>query len=102
MFRRIDREGAASLSLTFEGEEITARPGDTVAAALLAAGEGVFRQTPATGAPRGPFCMMGACFDCLLMIDGEASRQACQVPVRDGMVVRRQPALTQGQRDAPS
>jgi sarcosine oxidase subunit alpha len=43
-----------------------------------------------SGAPRAAFCMMGACFDCLVTIDGVGSRQACMVPVRDGMAVTAQ------------
>ena len=56
----------------------------TLAAALLAAGVSTFRRTPASGAPRGPFCMMGACHDCLVLIDGERV-QACMTEVRDGL-----------------
>ena len=41
-------------------------------------------------APRAPFCMMGACFECLVEIDGRANQRACQVRVRGGMRVRRQ------------
>jgi len=76
--------------LSFEGRAIEAVPGDTVAAALLVAGVGVTRETPVSGAPRAPFCMMGACFECLVEIDGEENVQACMTPVRDGMAVRRQ------------
>jgi hypothetical protein len=68
---------------------MTARPGDSVAAALLAAGVNRFRDTPVTGTPRAPWCMMGVCFDCLVEIDGIASRQACLTPVAEGMRVRR-------------
>ena len=88
-FRRLEGEGP-TLSFSFEGEAMTARPGDTVAAALLAAGVAQFRATPLSGAPRGPWCMMGVCFDCLVEIDGHASRQACQTLVVEGMRVRRQ------------
>lgn len=84
-FREISSTGA-TLRFRFDGTEVEARPGDTVAAALLAAGVTVFRQTPVSGAPRGPFCMMGACFECLVEIDG-ITRQACMVQVRDGLVV---------------
>lgn len=69
---------------------MTARPGDTVAAALLAAGVARFRATPPSGAPRGPWCLMGVCFECLVEIDGHPSRQACQTLVVEGMRVRRQ------------
>jgi predicted molibdopterin-dependent oxidoreductase YjgC len=76
--------------IEFEGEEILACQGDTVAAALLAANHWSFRTTSVSGTPRGPFCMMGACFECLVEIDGVANRQACMVAVRDGMHIKRQ------------
>jgi D-hydroxyproline dehydrogenase subunit gamma len=89
MLKRLDPT-QATLRFTFENEPVTARPGDTVAAALLAGGVGVFRETPVTGAPRAPYCMMGVCFDCLVEIDRVSNRQACLTPVTDGMQVRRQ------------
>ena len=89
MFRRIDPAPPA-LRLRFEDREIAARDGETVAAALLAAGIAVVRETPQTAAPRAPYCLMGVCFDCLVEIDGVANRQACLVAVREGMQIRRQ------------
>jgi predicted molibdopterin-dependent oxidoreductase YjgC len=77
------------VTLTFEGQPVTARAGDSVAAAMLAAGHLAGRTTPVSGAPRGPFCMMGACFECLVEIDGEPNLQACMTPVAEGMQVRR-------------
>jgi predicted molibdopterin-dependent oxidoreductase YjgC len=90
MLKHIDATDDASVAFTFEGRPITATKGDTVASALLAAGETVFRSTPVSGADRGPFCMMGVCFDCLVEIDGVPNRQACMTPVSGGMNVRRQ------------
>lgn len=81
---------ARSVQFSFEGMTVQAREGDSVAAALLAAGVDRFRTTPKQGKPRLPYCMMGVCFDCLLEIDGEANRQGCMIEVRDGMQVRRQ------------
>jgi sarcosine oxidase subunit alpha len=95
MFRRLG-EKASTLILKVDGREIRARDGDTVAAALLAAGVDHIRTTPVSGAPRAPYCLMGVCFDCLVTIDGVGSRQACLVPVRDGMSVETQ----QGKREA--
>ncbi|MEJ1976404.1 MAG: (2Fe-2S)-binding protein [Acetobacteraceae bacterium] len=89
MFKRLD-PAQATLRFQFEGRTLAARPGDTVAAALLAADVGRFRETPASGAPRAPYCMMGVCFDCLVQIDGVANRQACLVTVAEGMQVQRQ------------
>ena len=97
MFRPIsDAKAGASLSFSFDGKPMTARAGDTVAAALLANGVQACRQTPVTGAPRGPYCMMGVCFECLVVIDGIGNRQGCLVPLRAGMRIetqagRRQP-----------
>jgi sarcosine oxidase subunit alpha len=89
MFRRLP-EAAPALAIRVDGEAVPARAGESVAAAMLAAGLLRFRDTPATGAARGPFCMMGVCFDCLVAIDGIGSRQACMVAVRDGMIVETQ------------
>ena len=89
MFRRLDDKGA-TLILKVDGREIRAREGDTVAAALLAAGIKHIRTTPVSGTPRAPYCLMGVCFDCLVTIDGVGSRQACLVPVREGMAVETQ------------
>jgi len=88
--QRIEREDTTEVVIEFEGEQLTARLGDTVAAALLANNHRSLRTTAESGAPRGPFCMMGVCFDCLVEIDGVANRQACMTEVQSGMKVRRQ------------
>jgi len=75
-FRRIDEAGTTMVALEFEGQPVTARAGDNVAAALLAAGHLTLRTTPVSGAPRAPFCMMGACFDCLVEIDRRRGQPA--------------------------
>jgi predicted molibdopterin-dependent oxidoreductase YjgC len=81
------------LHFTFDGQELPAYEGETVAAALLAAGRRTFRRTARRGEPRGPFCGMGVCFECLVCIDGRPNRRACQVPVADGMRVASQEGL---------
>ena len=90
MFQRIDDVDQPQVLFEFEGRQMVGRPGDTVAAALLEADHTIARRTPKSGMPRGPFCMMGVCFDCLMVIDGEANKQACQTIIRDGMKVVRQ------------
>jgi D-hydroxyproline dehydrogenase subunit gamma len=79
-----------AVTILFEGATLQARAGDSVATALLAAGVLATRTHPVNETPRGPYCMMGACFECLMVIDGEPSRQACLVAVREGMRVERQ------------
>lgn len=90
MFKRVIDETASDVVFDFEGTEVTARNGESVAAALLDAGVLSFRQTPVKDRARGPFCMMGVCFDCLMVIDGQPNRQACQVRAASGMKVGRQ------------
>ncbi|MFO1326669.1 MAG: (2Fe-2S)-binding protein [Rubrivivax sp.] len=91
MFQRLpEADKAARVALTIDGEAVEARAGDSVAAALLAAGRSTCRSTPVSGAARGPFCLMGTCFECLVTIDGLGNRQGCQVTVREGMRVETQ------------
>ncbi len=89
MFRRLHDAGA-TVRITVDGHDVEARAGDSVAAALLAAGYASCRTTPVTGAARAPFCMMGVCFDCLVTVDGVGNRQGCMVEVREGLVVATQ------------
>lgn len=96
MFRRLPEATRPALPFTFEGEPVEGCEGDSVASALLALGHLATRETPVSGAPRGPYCMMGVCFDCLVEIDGVGNRQACLVPLRAGMDIRRQ----RGRREA--
>ncbi len=77
MFTRPD---ATTLTIYLDGAPLTAREGDSVAAALLSHGIHTTRQTPVSGAPRGPYCMMGACFDCLAVVDGQPGVQTCLDP----------------------
>ncbi|MGG5808647.1 FAD-dependent oxidoreductase [Falsiroseomonas sp. CW058] len=84
------RPAAEAVGITFDGRPVSALPGETVAAALGAAGILAFRQTP-SGVPRGLFCGMGACFDCLVTIDGRASQRACLAKVVPGMAVESAP-----------
>jgi predicted molibdopterin-dependent oxidoreductase YjgC len=79
-------ERGQAVQLLVDGEPIPAYEGETVAAVLLAAGRRAFRRTVPGGEPRGIFCGVGVCFDCLVTVDGSQIR-ACVTPVRDGMQV---------------
>lgn len=92
MFRRTE---PTDCTITWEGRTLPARTGESLAAALLAAGITAFRETPVSGSPRGPLCLMGACFDCLVEVEGAQNMQACLVPVSPGLRV----ALQRGARD---
>jgi hypothetical protein len=73
-----------------EGKPVSVSPHDSAAAAALKAGLTYTRLSPVSGEPRAPYCMMGVCFECLMVIDGVASRQACMVRVHPGMRIERQ------------
>jgi predicted molibdopterin-dependent oxidoreductase YjgC len=88
-----DVPGAATVHLTVDGRQIQARAGESLAAALLADGVRVFRTMPDSAAPRGYFCGVGRCTDCLVVVDGDLSVRACVTQVRDGMVVTTQQGL---------
>src|SRR3954471_7461566 len=81
---------AEPVCLSFDGAQLEALPGETLAAALAAAGILAFRRT-GKGSPRGLYCGMGACFDCIVTVDGKANQRACLVKARDGMVVSSAP-----------
>ncbi len=87
MFRRSE---AGEITLWFEGRKLNARAQDTVATALLSHGIHTTRVTAKSGVARGPYCMMGACFECIAIVDGRAGVQTCLTLVRDGMRVERQ------------
>jgi len=82
-------ERGPAVTLTVDGRPVRAHLGETVAAALLA-DDVVELRTTAGGAPRGVFCGMGVCFDCLVVVDGVPNTRACMTWVADGMDVRRQ------------
>ena len=74
------------LTIQVDGEPVQAYAGESVATALLALGLRTFRHTE-KGAPRGLFCGMGVCFDCLVTVDGVENVRACLTPVAEGMVI---------------
>lgn len=96
MFKRLPDLQGAAVAVTIDGEPFDAREGDSVAAALLAAGRNHCRETPVSGAKRAPYCMMGVCFDCLVTVDGIGNRQGCLIRVEHGMRIETQ----HGKREA--
>jgi D-hydroxyproline dehydrogenase subunit alpha len=73
--------------ISFDGRSVPVEPDQTVAAALWQAGIRAWRTTRASGAPRGLFCGIGACHDCLITVDGATGERACVTPARPGTVV---------------
>jgi predicted molibdopterin-dependent oxidoreductase YjgC len=74
------------IELQVDGAAVTAPPGQSIAAALLAAGRGALRTSPA-GAPRGIYCGIGVCQECRVHVEGQGVVRACITPVTAGMRV---------------
>ena len=75
---------------TYNGQELTGYEGEPVAAALKAAGVMVHRYTKKEHKPRGIFCAIGRCTDCVMIVDGKPNIRTCITPLKEGMEVQTQ------------
>lgn len=90
MFRIPQDDNQQTVTITIEGNSVSVPRGMSVAAAVLVHGVVYTRTSPVSGAHRAPLCMMGVCYECLMVIDGRANRRACQETVAEGMTIERQ------------
>ena len=81
------------ITIEVDGQPVPAFEGEPIAAALLAAGYKVFRYTVKKGEPRGVFCAIGRCTDCVMTVDGRPNVRTCITPAVDGMKVQTQAGL---------
>lgn len=86
-------EERKAVMITVNGREIRAFKGEAIAAAITAAGLRAFRKTPKLKEPRGFFCAIGRCTDCVMVVDGQPNVRTCVTPVREGMDIRTQIGL---------
>ena len=84
------QEKGAIVTFTFDGREITGYEGEPIAAALKAAGVMVHRYTKKEHKPRGIFCAIGRCTDCVMIVDGVPNVRTCITPLKAGMEVKTQ------------
>lgn len=90
MFKRLDENPTEIVRITIDGVQFDVPAGETVAAAVLASGVGHTRTTVVSDSPRAPFCLMGVCYECLMVIDGRPNQRACREVVNDGMRIESQ------------
>jgi predicted molibdopterin-dependent oxidoreductase YjgC len=88
--RRLGGERGQAFEIWFDGAPLRAYPGETVAAVLLAAGRRRTRVSGQLGAPRGVYCAMGLCWECVVVVDGRPNLRACVTPVAPGMRIETQ------------
>lgn len=84
-FRPLETVERDTVEFEFDGRRIQAPRGISVAAALLRTGNVACRVTPTGQALRGPHCMMGVCFECIVEVEGLGAQQACMLEVSPGL-----------------
>src|SRR5438093_2574198 len=89
-------ERGRTLTILVDGHPLAAYEGESIAAALVASGRRFTRWTARTEEPRGYYCGMGVCQDCLVTVDGLPNVRACMTPVRDGLRVETSAAWVTG------
>ena len=82
-----DRQPGKTVTISVDGKVLEAVEGEPIAAALLAHGLRTMRKTPRYQEPRGIFCGIGRCTDCIMTVDGVPNVRTCITPVRAGMVI---------------
>ena len=90
--RSIVRRGDSFL-MEVDGASALAHHGETVASVMLASGNRVLRNTRKEGKPRGLFCGIGVCYECLVVVDGRANVRACMIRAIPGMKVLTQQGI---------
>jgi D-hydroxyproline dehydrogenase subunit gamma len=80
------RHRGTKVAISVDGRMIDAYAGEMLAAALMASGVVCLRRSPKAHTPRGAFCLMGVCQECVVLIEGRL-RQACLTVVADGLKV---------------
>ena len=88
-----DPENQRRVTIYFDGRPLEAVEGEPIAAALLSNGVRAFRRTVRLNEPRGVFCAIGRCTDCMMIVDGQPNVRTCVTPVREGMRLESQIGL---------
>ena len=86
----LDFKREKKVTFSYNGREITAYKGETIAAALHAAGIKKLKHSPEKGRARGLFCAIGNCSSCLMEVNGIPNVKTCVKKVEEGMVVKEQ------------
>jgi len=87
------------VKITVNGNVISAIEGEPIASALIAAGIMTFRETRVLKEPRGYFCGIGLCSDCMMIVDGVPNVRTCITAVKDGMNIETQLGFARVQED---
>lgn len=86
-------EKGPKVAFYYNGKEMEGYAGEPIAAALMAKGVKVHRHTAKRNMPRGVYCAIGRCTDCVMVVDGEPNVRTCITPLKEGMKVETQEGL---------
>ena len=89
-------ERGKSCKISLDGEQFEAFEGETLGTVMMAMGKRTMRRTAGDHSPRGMYCGIGVCFDCLIVVDGVPNQRACQTVVKPGMKVLTQVGFSDG------
>ena len=78
------------VNFTYAGKTLQGYEGEPIAAALRVNGIMIHRYTKKRHEPRGVFCAIGRCTDCVMVVDGMPNVRTCITPLREGMKVETQ------------
>lgn len=87
-------EERKEVSFTYDGKLLKGFEGEPISTALKAAGVMTHRYTAKTHEPRGIFCAIGRCTDCVMIVDGKPNIRTCITPLKEGMIVQTQYGVT--------
>lgn len=90
MFKQLSHSDTETIEVILNGQKIQVTGGITVAAMCLTQGLRFTRTTPISESKRAPFCMMGVCYECLMVIDGKSNQRACVTTIQQGMKIETQ------------
>ena len=85
-----EAENTEYVTIVVDGKEIRAVAGGMIAAGLMANGIMVHRHTIRRHEPRGIYCGIGQCTDCVMVVNGRPNVRTCITPVEEGMVIETQ------------
>ena len=87
-------ENGKLVKFSFDGREMTGYEGEPIAVALKENGVMVHRYTMKKHEPRGIFCAIGRCTDCVMIVNGRANIRTCITPLEEGMKIQTQYGVT--------
>ncbi len=90
MFKQLPGDSVETVDIVLNEQVVSVTKGMTVAAVALSHNVSFTRTTAVSGVKRAPFCMMGVCYECLMVIDGQPNQRACATLVEEGMHIKTQ------------